>query len=114
MCIYKCKHPQFKDWELNLISGNDHQYEHIASMHYNDVIMSTAAFQITSFTIVYSTVYSRRRSKKTSKFRVTGLCEGKSPVTSEFFAQRAGNAEKRKIFPFDDVISTEIYRNLYR
>ena len=26
----------------------------------------------------------RRRSKKTSKFRVTGLCEGNSPVTSEF------------------------------
>ena len=26
----------------------------------------------------------RRRSKKTSKFRVTGLCEGKSPVTGVF------------------------------
>ena len=25
----------------------------------------------------------RRRSKKTSKFRVTGLCEGNSPVTSD-------------------------------
>ena len=27
-------------------------------------------------TIVYSTVYSRRRTKKTSKLRVTGLCVG--------------------------------------
>ena len=26
----------------------------------------------------------RRRSKKTSKFRVTGLCAGNSPVTGEF------------------------------
>ena len=36
----------------------------------------------------------RRRSKKTSKLRVTGLCEGNLPVTGEFPAQRANNAEK--------------------
>ena len=35
----------------------------------------------------------RRRSKKTSKLRVTGLCKGKSPVTGEFPTQRARNAE---------------------
>ena len=35
----------------------------------------------------------RRRSKKTSKLRVTDLCEGNSPVTGEFPAQRASNAE---------------------
>ena len=45
--------------------------------HYNDVIMSALVSQITSLTIVYSIVYSRRRSKKTSKLRVTGLCAGK-------------------------------------
>ena len=39
-----------------------------------------------------------RRSKKTSKLRVNGLCEGKSPVTGEFTAQRAGNAEKVSIW----------------
>ena len=43
----------------------------------------------------------RRRSKKTSKLRVTALCEGNSPVTGEFPAQRASDAEK---IPFDDVI----------
>ena len=32
-----------------------------------------------------------RRSKKTSKFRVTGLCEGNSTVTGEFPARRASN-----------------------
>ena len=36
----------------------------------------------------------RRRSKKTSKLRVTGLCAGNSPGTSEFLAQMASNAEK--------------------
>ena len=35
----------------------------------------------------------RRRSKKISKLRVTGLCAGNSPVTGEFPAQRAGNTE---------------------
>ena len=33
------------------------------------------------------------RSSKTSTIRVTGLCEGNSPVTGEFPAQRASNAE---------------------
>ena len=33
------------------------------------------------------------RSKKTSKLRVTGLCVRNSPVTGEFPAQKASNAE---------------------
>ena len=66
--------------------------------HYNHVIMGTMASQITSLTIVYSTVYSRRRSKKTSKLRVTGLCAGNSPVTGEFPAQRASNVENVSIW----------------
>ena len=39
----------------------------------------------------------RHRSKKTSKLRVTGLCAGNSPVTGEFPAQRASNAENISI-----------------
>ena len=35
----------------------------------------------------------RRRSKKTSKLRVTGLCVGNSSGTGEFPAQMASNAE---------------------
>ena len=62
------------------------------TFHYNNVIMSAMASQIDSLTIVYSTVYSWCRSKKTSKLRVTSLCGGNSPVTGEFRAQRAGNA----------------------
>ena len=39
----------------------------------------------------------RRRSKKTSKLRVTGLCAGNSPEPVNFTTQN-------KLFPFDDVI----------
>ena len=41
---------------------------------------------------------SRRRSKKTSKLCVTGLCAGNSLVTGEFPAQIAGNAKKVSIW----------------
>ena len=40
----------------------------------------------------------RRRSKKTSKLRVTGLCVENSPVTSEFPAQMPSNAENVSIW----------------
>ena len=40
----------------------------------------------------------RRRSKKTSNLRVTGLCAGNSPVTGEYPAQRASNAENVSIW----------------
>ena len=39
-----------------------------------------------------------RRSKKTSNFRVTGLCAGKSPGTGEFPAQMAINEENASIW----------------
>ena len=77
--------------------------------HYNDVIMAAIASQITSLTIVYLTVYPRCRSKKTSKLRVTGLCEGNSPVNSPH-----KGPVTRKIFPFDDVIMFPIlYGGMY-
>ena len=40
----------------------------------------------------------RQRSKKISKLRVTGLCEGNSPGTGEFHAQKASNAENVTIW----------------
>ena len=40
----------------------------------------------------------RRRSKKTSKLRVTGLCAGNSPGTGEFSVQMASNAENVSIW----------------
>ena len=83
----KHQHP-----ETNAISGPS---------HYDDVIMSTIASQITSLTIVYSTVYSSAdQSKHQSSASLAFVWEihrgpvnfpHKWPVT-------------RKMFPFDDVI----------
>ena len=71
------------------------------SLHYDDVIMGANASQITSLTIVYSTVYSdgdqRKHQCSASLAFVWGIHRGpvnsphKWPVT-------------RKMFPFHDVI----------
>ena len=52
---------------------------------------------------------SRRRSKRTSKLRVTGLCEWNSPMTGGFLSQRASNAEN---FSFDNVIMVRNSKNI--
>ena len=77
------------------------KYDIKITKHYNDVIIRAMASQITSIAIVYSTVYSRRRPKKTSKPRVIGLCEGihRWPVNSPH-----KGPVTRKMLPFDDVI----------
>ena len=86
--------------------------------HYDDVIMGAMESQITSLTVVYSTVYSdadqRKHQSSTSlafvrrihRGPVTGLCAGNSPVTGEFPAQMASNAEN--VSAFDDVIMNRI------
>ena len=40
----------------------------------------------------------RRRSKKISKLRLTGLCAGNSPVTGEFPTRKTSNAENGAIW----------------
>ena len=65
--------------------------------HYNDVIISAMASQITSLTTVYSTIYSGTDKQK-SKPRVTGLLEVNSPVTGELPTQRASNTENVSIW----------------
>ena len=63
--------------------------------------MNTIASQITSLTIVYSTLYSGADQRKHKKFCVTGLCAGDSPGP-------VNSPHKwpvtRKMFPFHDVI----------
>ena len=71
------------------------------SHHYNDVIISVMVTQITSLTIVYSTVYSGADQRKYQSSASLAFVRGihrwavnsphKGPVT-------------RKMFPFDDVI----------
>ena len=69
-----------------------------AMLHHNSyVIMGAMVSQLTGVSIVYSTdcwgAY-----EKNIKLRVTGLCEGNSPVIGEFPAQRASNAENASIW----------------
>ena len=68
------------------------------SCHYCDVIMASMASQITSLTIVYSTVYSNTDQRRHQKLRVTGLCARNSPVAGEIPAQMASNAENVSIW----------------
>ena len=61
--------------------------------HYNDVIMSAMASQITSLTVVYSTIYSgtdeiNHQSSASMAF------VGNSPVTGDFPAHMTSNAKK--------------------
>ena len=60
--------------------------------------MTEMASQITSLTIVYSNSLFGGRSKKNSKLHVTVHCAGNSPVTGEFPAQMASNAENVSIW----------------
>ena len=68
------------------------------SSHYTDVIMSTMTSQNSQRLDCSLNLLFRRRSKKTLKLRVTGLCVGNSPVTGEFPAQRASNVENVSIW----------------
>ena len=65
-------------------------------IHYSDATMTAMESQIVGVTIVYRLF--RCRSKKTSNLRVTDLCDGDSPGTGEFPAQRASNTENISIW----------------
>ena len=65
--------------------------------HYGDVILGVIASQITSLTIVYSTINSDTDQRKHHS-RVTGLSVGNSPGTGEFPAKMASNAESISIW----------------
>ena len=70
----------------------------LIDVHCYNVIMGAMASQITSLTSVCSAICLMRRSKKTSKLRVTGPCVGNSPVTGEFPAHRTSNAKNVSIW----------------
>ena len=54
----------------------------------------------------------RRRSKKTSKLHVTGLCTGNSPVTGEFPAQMTSNAENISILWRQHVLTMQAVQSI--
>ena len=60
------------------------------TVYYSDIIKSVSKHQ--PHNCLHNLIY-RRRSKKTSKLRITGLFVGNSPVTGEFPTQKASNME---------------------
>ena len=64
---------------------------HLELLHYNDVKMSAMASQITSLTIVYSSVYSGADQRKHQSSASQAF------VTFEFPAQKVSNAENVSI-----------------
>ena len=79
-------------------------------LHYSDIIMGAMASQITSLTIVYSTVYSSANQRKHQSSASLAFVRGfhqwpvkyphRWPVT-------------RKMFPFDDVIVDNVTHSLH-
>ena len=67
-------------------------------LHYNDVIMSMMASQITSLAIVNSAVYSGADQRKHQSSASQAFVRGNSPVTGEFPAQRASKVKKISIW----------------
>ena len=83
--MYTNKNEQF---EVQVIHGHSLQWRHngrnVISNHQPHHCLLNRLF--------------RRRSKETSKLHVTGLCAGNSPVTGEFPARMARNAENVSIW----------------
>ena len=79
-------------------------------LHYNDVIMGAMASQITSLTIVYSTVYSGADQRKHQSSASPAFMRGipRSPVNSPHKWPVTP-----KMFPFDDVIMWVHYYRYY-
>ena len=68
----------------------------MSAKHYSKVICKGISSQLLLDCLLNSIF--RRRSKKTLKLRVTGLCEGNPPYTGGFSSQGASNAENFSIW----------------
>ena len=90
---------------LELLSR--HPLGHCKVNHYDDVIMSAIASQITSLMIVYSTVYSGTDETKHQSSASLAFVRGihRWPVNSPH-----KGPVRRKMFPFDDVIMIDHLR----
>ena len=71
--------------------------------HYSDVIMTLWRLKSPASRLC---AQFRRKSKNTSKLRVTGFSEGNPPVTGGFLSQK--RPVTWKMFPFNDVIIYEV------
>ena len=81
---------------LSLATGNWTAAYVTCLFHYNDIIMGLMASQVTSLTVVFSTVYSGADQGKHQSSASLAFV-GDSPVTGEFLAQMASNMENISI-----------------
>ena len=85
-----------------VVYKQQHGNQDIHMHHYNDVIMTTMASKITSFTVVYSIVYSgadqRKHQSSASLAFVRGI------YRDRWIPRTHKGSVTRKMFPFDDVI----------
>ena len=81
-------------WHVSSCMVNQVQVKYIN--HYNDVIIGAKASQITSLTIVYSTVHSGANQRKHQSSASLAFVWSSS-VAGEFPAQIASNAENVSI-----------------
>ena len=85
----RCKHPLNRNGNSVIVRGNQPtdgqptKHGEVWNHHLHDCLLHRIF---------------RRRSKKTSKLRATGLCARNSPVTGEFPTQRVSNAEDVSIW----------------
>ena len=95
MPMHLCTHVQIHTHTHTNTYGSDN------APHYGDVIMGAMASQITSLTIVYSTVYSDADQRKYQSSASLAFVRGihRSPVNSPHTWP-----VRLKMFPFDDVI----------
>ena len=105
---------QYKDSHLYWCSAqvtNRHDIECVVHKHYNDVIMSAMASQLTSLTIVYSSVYSGADQRKHQSSASLAFVRGirRWPVNSLHQRQVT-----REMFSFDDVIMCVLFRSRFK
>ena len=83
--------------------------------HYSDVIMNerNGVSNHSHFDYLPNRL-SKCRSNKKTKLCTTGLCEGNSPVTGDFLAQRASNSENVSIWWRHHVIWEKYHQSARR
>ena len=90
-----------KYWKVVMICSSSTACESCEAFHYSDVMIRhdgpDGVWNNRPRDCLLNRLF-RRRSKKISKLRVTGLCAGNSPVTGEFPAQMTSNAENVSIW----------------
>ena len=99
--IYTYIYIYIKNNEVHAIASDA-----LAPCHYTDAIMSAMSSQITSLTIVYSTVYSGADQRKHQSSVSLAFVQGihRRPVNSPHKWPTT-----RKMFPFDDVIMVAMF-----